>query len=493
MIHDKSSNIMRLTRWDNQDAMNILWYTYDGNQVTKVTDEGYGPVDYDCKRYIDHANTAVEMGYDDNGNLIYDLDRQIVAIRYNILNLPDTVQFANGNQIINYYDALGTRYKTSYRTRKVVATIPLGNTLPNTNNPSDYTLLTHAMDKNLKYFGYNNESLLLEYVFNSEGYYSPLTNDYFYYVKDHLGNVRETYVYPWSNYKECVLRTQYYPSGLPWNETFNACDHPYRYNGKEFVEMHGLDTYDYGFRGYYPALGRFTSVDPLAEKEYDITPYSYAKNRWINHIDFMGLSIGRYRFDGFSYTEIDDWGIVTKHIDNGDDRVVHVDANGNKKEIGYEAEDEDYIVGQRAWFYIDKVSRYKRMYYSVSHWIFITETTPWEDCVRKFMRAHNSYEIEKKMSEWAHPHMVTFLLFNPVFSLINDMIILTRGQNLYGLPADTNEDKVLAWFDILASAVVPAYKGIGLINQAKKIENIQQAVNLKSSTEDMIEYYQEKK
>ncbi len=78
---------------------------------------------------MDLANANVEMDYDANGNLIYDLDRQIVAIRYNILNLPDTVQFANGNQIINYYDASGVRYKTSYRTRKVAATVPIGTTL----------------------------------------------------------------------------------------------------------------------------------------------------------------------------------------------------------------------------------------------------------------------------------------------------------------------------------------------------------------------------
>ncbi len=39
-----------------------------------------------------------------------------------------------------------------------------------------------------------------------------------------------------------------------------------KYNGKEFIEMHGYDTYDYGARGYYPAIMRFTTVDPLAEE-----------------------------------------------------------------------------------------------------------------------------------------------------------------------------------------------------------------------------------
>ncbi len=29
--------------------------------------------------------------------MIKDLDREIVTIRYNLLNLPDTIQFKNGN------------------------------------------------------------------------------------------------------------------------------------------------------------------------------------------------------------------------------------------------------------------------------------------------------------------------------------------------------------------------------------------------------------
>ena len=37
-------------------------------------------------------------------------------------------------------------------------------------------------------------------------------------------------------------------------------------NGKEFVEAHGYNTYDYGFRGYYVPAGHFTTIDPLAEQ-----------------------------------------------------------------------------------------------------------------------------------------------------------------------------------------------------------------------------------
>jgi RHS repeat-associated protein len=66
---------------------------------------------------------------------------------------------------------------------------------------------------------------------------------------------------------------------------------PYKYNGKEFVEMYGYDTYDYGARGYYPAIMRFTTMDPLSEKYYHISPYAYCANNPIKFIDIGGDSI----------------------------------------------------------------------------------------------------------------------------------------------------------------------------------------------------------
>ena len=53
--------------------------------------------------------------------------------------------------------------------------------------------------------------------------------------------------------------------------------------------MNGYDTYDYGARGYYPAMGRFTSVDPLCEKHYNISPYAYCVGNPVNLIDPDGM------------------------------------------------------------------------------------------------------------------------------------------------------------------------------------------------------------
>ncbi len=77
---------------------------------------------------------------------------------------------------------------------------------------------------------------------------------------------------------------------MPWATSSgnNPGLQPYKYNGKEFIEMHGYDTYDYGARGMYPAIMRFTTPDPLAEKYYSISPYAYCGNNPIMRIDQDG-------------------------------------------------------------------------------------------------------------------------------------------------------------------------------------------------------------
>ena len=113
-------------------------------------------------------------------------------------------------------------------------------------------------------------------------------SSHFYYIKDHLGNVRETYKIPNAGTKECVQRMQYYPSGLPWAENMNSSEQPHKYNSKEFVEMHGLDEYDSEARWYYPAICRTTTMDPLAEKYYSTSPYAWCGNNPVRFVDNNG-------------------------------------------------------------------------------------------------------------------------------------------------------------------------------------------------------------
>jgi RHS repeat-associated protein len=52
----------------------------------------------------------------------------------------------------------------------------------------------------------------------------------------------------------------------------------YKYNGKEWQDELGLNVYDYGYRGYDPAIGRWSAVDPLAEKYITTSPYAFVQN-----------------------------------------------------------------------------------------------------------------------------------------------------------------------------------------------------------------------
>ena len=291
--YDAQGNVTNLTRWDNNNLMNYLQLTYDGNQLVNVDDNGFGSYEYATKQYHDNNTEGDDFAYDANGNMIYDQDRGIATICYNLLNLPDTIQFTNGNMIIHRYDAAGTRLETKYLTKKIATTVPLEEVVETPVHPQFFYITRDAFHNNIVYTANNTDAYGIEFVHNPEGYIRYLTAEehyHFYYIKDLLGNIRETYVHPETGYKECIQRTQYYPSGLPWAEAMVPAEQPWKYNSKEFVEMHGLDEYDSKARWYYPAICRTTTMDPLAEDYYRISPYGWCENNPIRYLDLTGKS-----------------------------------------------------------------------------------------------------------------------------------------------------------------------------------------------------------
>ena len=54
----------------------------------------------------------------------------------------------------------------------------------------------------------------------------------------------------------------------------------YKYGGKEWNPT--FLSYDFGARNYLPALPRWNSMDPLAEKHYSISSYVYCAGNLVN-------------------------------------------------------------------------------------------------------------------------------------------------------------------------------------------------------------------
>ena len=107
---------------------------------------------------------------------------------------------------------------------------------------------------------------------------------YCYYVCDHLGSVREVVSDAWN-----VQRNGYYAYGGPYGDwNTNADVQPLKFLGKEWDHQHGLDLYDFGARLYDPAVGRWTTMDPLCEKYHSVSPYAYCHNNPVNRIDLDG-------------------------------------------------------------------------------------------------------------------------------------------------------------------------------------------------------------
>lgn len=92
----------------------------------------------------------------------------------------------------------------------------------------------------------------------------------------------------------CILMMVFIATVQGFASPCNNCEvvsaglHPYKYNGKELDKMHGLNTYDYGARQYNPIVGRWDRVDPLAEKNPNMTPYHFCHNNPVNRIDLDG-------------------------------------------------------------------------------------------------------------------------------------------------------------------------------------------------------------
>jgi len=248
-----------------------------------------------CSKPADWATAprapyARNFYYDANGNLIIDKHKGIAANNnrglhfwYDERNLP--VQIGD----FHYrYTADGQRYyKEVFGTQEYYL--------------MDAEITTGVFENSGTGFELQHWNLL---GLGVEGRYVP-GSGYRYYYKDHLGSTRAVV-----NATGTILdATDYYPFGLamPGRSHTTAPGTKEGFTGHERDDEVGLDYMV--ARRYSSELGRFMSVDPLADERLGLSSYNYVQNNPVNRIDPDGM------LDQFLISE-------------GEHAVVHVQQKG---------------------------------------------------------------------------------------------------------------------------------------------------------------------
>lgn len=151
--------------------------------------------------------------------------------------------------------------------------------------------------------------------------------------------------------------THYYPFGLTMAGisskalAFGQTKNRLKFTTQELNDDLGLNWYEFRFRMHDPQIGRFLTIDPLADQYVYNSTYAYAENQVINAIDLEGLEkyvVTRYlNRDGqanevyLDYVTDKDGNVLdnkfyenNKEIQNRNVLIISYDVNGNMT-LGY--------------------------------------------------------------------------------------------------------------------------------------------------------------
>ena len=303
--YDNMGNLLSLSREGDMTSslkgiVDNLSMTYDGNMLASVSDSAPAPSVTGSADFRDGASMAVEYTYDRNGNMTSDLNRRISSVSYNRQNRPARMRHAGGTETFTYLPDGTKRGRTVLgKDRSLSRTEYRGNLV--------------CADDTLKYILFDGGLIAMDRA-------EP---EYLFFLRDHLGSVR---VVARPDGK-AVQVNHYYPYGMAFaggGMSGNAGAHPveggvsvaggsleiggetggmelarpgasqpYRFLGNELYTSNSLGLYDFSARMYDPALGRFLSVDPMAEGYRHLSPYAYCAGNPVVYVDKDGQVIGR--------------------------------------------------------------------------------------------------------------------------------------------------------------------------------------------------------
>ena len=156
------------------------------------------------------------------------------------------------------------------------------------------------------------------------GYMTIADTVYHHYIPDYQGNILAVVN---TRTRQLEQHTDYYPYGMPHGSATGAGVNKRKYSGKELITFAGYDAMDYHARWRPTALPLFTTPDPLGEKYYQNSLYTYCGGDPINATDpsgkepiyspagdFLGCTSEGFTGDILIYTGEDDidWSNYTR-------------------------------------------------------------------------------------------------------------------------------------------------------------------------------------
>lgn len=314
--YDRNGNILTLKRIANSipNPLHDFTYSYDGDRLTTLSGSQSGT-----------AFTSAYT-YDGNGNMTFD-GNQGARLSYDINNLvfkTRTVSQQNQETLAGTYAYFADGAKFSLAGADGSGRLYIG---PFTLSRKEYTDATTGETSALTILesadamGSDARFAFTATPQTISGTDTTYTIAYetLYLIKDHLGSIRTIT----DSQGNALERNDYYPYGLATNlgrnypvltdkyrvrmpASFtdfsqNGNDYPtvsspagkilpFRllYNGKELQLIAQTRLIDYGARQYDPTIARWNATDPMGEKYYPISLFSYCNNNPIFNKDCDG-------------------------------------------------------------------------------------------------------------------------------------------------------------------------------------------------------------
>lgn len=289
VAYDANGNILNLSRfgwvatnsWQRIDSLSYQYPQYR-NQLTGVIDLANDNIGF---KEAPTGGTGTYTYYPD-GSLKTDANKGITNIVYNHLDLPDEIQFGATKKIKNVYTADGA---------KIIQYLISGTD----------TLRTDYMGGLL----YRNDTLVS--LLHDEGKirFDTLGKAHYqFFITDHLGNTRVIFE-KLNDSLYIAQRADYYAFGglmEGLSSTLNQDSWRFLYQGQEYIDAFGYNSYDFHARGYDVNTGRFDGIDPV--DNYSLSGYAGMMNNPLSYIDPDGQNpvlIGAAFVGGFMNFTID--------------------------------------------------------------------------------------------------------------------------------------------------------------------------------------------